>query len=370
MSFPKVDIQLQSGALGRFTDVGSGKAGFVVLMASADEPGDHAFGEVKSYSHLIDMPDELQAVAALQLYFSLADGCETFIMPVVDTTTIASVVYLSHASHYAEKLLDHDTSIRYIGVVGTLLLANLTTALTNAKALAAAYLDKIRPVIVALPYSWVTADVLVDLSVATYNRVAAIVSYAGDEIGLFLGKRVSNQVHRNIGRVKDGALPIASCLLDGHASPQKDVANYMASVETLHNKGYITIRTYVGRTGYFFTDDPLACVAGDYSNVANQAVIDKAFLITYNTYVNEINEDVEVTTDGKLNPGVCKALQGNVETAIKNQMTGEISSVKAFVDESQNILTTQKIEVVLKIVPKGYSKEIVVKLGFDNPAIA
>ena len=372
MSLPKVDIQIQTGALGRFTDVGGGKAGIVVLMAAADEPVGHVFGEVKPYSHLIDMPLKLQAVKALQLYFSLADGASAYILPVVDTTTIANVVALAHASHFAEKLIEASNEIKFIGVIGTQLLATLPTAITNAQALGASYVSKMRPVITILPYSFITADVVPSQATASNDRVGVVISYAGDEVGLVIGKLASLPVQRNIGRVKDGALPISAAILDGAANPKKDVAQNMSVVETLHGKSYITIRTIVGKSGYYFTDDLLANTPGDFSNIANRRVIDKAMVICYNTYVEEINNEVQLTANGKMNPGVIKALQGSIENSINNQMTAnnEISSVTAFVDETQNVLSTQKIEVVVKIIPVGYSKEIVVKLGFSNPVTA
>ena len=48
---------------------------------------------------------------------------------------------------------------------------------------------------------------------------------------------------------------------------------------------------------------------------------------------------------------------------------GELSVVdgsgcKFFIDPSQNVLSTSKVEGVLKVRPYGYAREIVVNIGF------
>ena len=70
--------------------------------------------------------------------------------------------------------------------------------------------------------------------------------------------------------MKDGALsPFAVYIED--KSPAE------ANVETLFTKGYLTFRTFVGESGYFFTDDCLATAApDDYRSLACRRNIDKA----------------------------------------------------------------------------------------------
>ena len=60
MTLPGVNINFQTGQLGRVDDPGAGDAAMVVLMASS--PAGHAFGDVKSYSRYEDLPEELQTI--------------------------------------------------------------------------------------------------------------------------------------------------------------------------------------------------------------------------------------------------------------------------------------------------------------------
>ena len=91
--------------------------------------------------------------------------------------------------------------------------------------------------------------------------------------------------------------------------------------------------------------------------------------MTYRTYTDEVNDEVVINTDGTLSAAYVKSLQSKIETVLNQSMTaeGEISSAKCYIDETQNVLSTNKVEVTISILPVGYAKEINVKLGFANP---
>lgn len=359
MGFPKVDVQLQSGGLGKVDDLGGGKGALLVQCAAVTG---HAYGEVVTYGAYDELPAELAAIDGVQRYFDLGEGINVAIMPMPTSATVKDAVNGMHGTPYLKNLLEQDTDVRFVGVIGAMGAADLQAACTTAQALANIRAAEYAPVAVMLPYNYGSDDTVLDLASASYNRVGVCVSSAGEEIGLLIGRLASTPVQRNVGRVKDGSMPIVDPLVDGVALERQ-----ITTIEELHNKGYITLRTHVGRVGYYFTDDPLATMpTGDYSTIANRRVIDKAMVITYDTYLNELLDEVEIT-DGKINAGVVKYLQGTIETAIGNQMTteGEISSVEAYIDESQNILSTGKLEIILKIVPVGCLKAIIVKLGFS-----
>ena len=59
------------------------------------------------------------------------------------------------------------------------------------------------------------------------------------------------------------------------------------SVRKLYEKGYIVARKYVGRSGYYWADDNLACdPTGDYAHLAYRRVIDKAYRTAYDTLLD------------------------------------------------------------------------------------
>jgi len=216
-------------------------------------------------------------------------------------------------------------------------------------------------------------DDLVDFSDAEYNRVAILLgdtaaSTATSAIGLLAGRLASIGVQRNCGRVKDGVLsPSQMYVIQGKAEDEQSL------ITTAYDCGYIVPRTYVGRSGYFFADDQMACdPTDDYSHISLRRVIDKAYRITYDTLLDMMLDELEVNEDGTLQLGVIKSWQAAVEGAINRSMTanGELSATdgegcSCFIDEKQNVVSTSKINVTVKVRPFGYARYIDVNLGFQ-----
>lgn len=357
---PKITINLQEGGLGRTSPVGDGIAGLIVHLAEA--PAGHAFGEAKSYTKYDDLPAGLK-IPALAQFFAVAPGKKIWIMPVVNTVTVVEILDKAHAQAYAKNLIAAGGGeIRFIGIVSAHAHATLANAITNAQALAVEFAGKYDPVIVFVPVKYNAS--VPDLTNGSANRVGAFISETGAEAGLLLGRLAGTPVQRHIGRIKDGAMPITEFMIGDKKAEEAD-----DRVAEVVGKGYITLGTIRGKSGYYYETQPLATSpAGDYSIISNRRVIDKAVLIAYQTYVNELKDEIEIAADGTIAPGVIKHYQGLIENAINLQMTanGNISAARAFMDAAQNVLSTGKIEVTLRILPVGYAEEIVVNLGFTT----
>ena len=252
------------------------------------------------------------------------------------------------------------------------------TALTKAQALAEwATTDLYAPIFIALEgRSYKDASSLKDLKDGEDNRVCIIIGDTvkdsdGAAMGLFAGRVAISPVQRNIGRVRDGSLYPDVMYLGSNP-----VEDSMDDIAAIYDKGYITPRTYVGRSGYFFTDDRL-CVkdTDDYAHLANRRVIDKAYRIAYNTILDFLLDEVYVNQDGTMQTGVLKSWQSTVESAINAQMTakGELSAdtsagesgATCYIDPTQNVLATSTINMTLKVRPYGYARNVVMELGFS-----
>jgi hypothetical protein len=186
---------------------------------------------------------------------------------------------------------------------------------------------------------------------------------------MLLGRIARIPVQRHIGRVLDGSVKPLSVFIG-------DKTVEMADVETINNKGYITLRTFVGKSGYYFADDNLATEEGDdYRSIARRRTVDKAYRIAYATLLEFLNNEIPITESGGIMPAMAKSWESEVEAAIVSQMTAEGNlgvdttdpndkGVKCFIDYNQNVAATGKIEISLKVKPYGYAKYIDVKLGF------
>lgn len=216
------------------------------------------------------------------------------------------------------------------------------------------------------------ASSLRDLSSSAYNRVGIFIgdveaSSKNAAVGVIAGRIASVPVQRNIGRVASGALAPDKFYLGAAL-----VDDSMTDVETIYEKGYITPRIYAGLAGYYFTDDRLAVVpTDDYAHLTARRSADKAARIAYQTLLNFLLDEIAVNTDGTMQQPVLKSWQAAVETAVDAQMTaaGELSVVdgsgcRFFIDPTQNVLATSKVEGSLRIRPYGYARDIVANIGF------
>lgn len=252
---------------------------------------------------------------------------------------------------------------------------DVLSALPKAQALAEYAADNMySPVFIALEgraYSGTPSE-LKDLSEMTYNRCCVVIGDTAQgsgnaAMGIFAGKVAAVPVQRNIGRVADGALSSTMMYIGDKTVDEAD-----DDIATIYDKGYITPRTYVGRTGYFFTDDRMACdPADDYAHLTGRRTIDKAARIAYDTLLDFMLSEIEVNEDGTMQQPVLKSWQSEVESAIDSQMTaaGELSATdgsgcSCYIDPSQNVLATSTVNMTLKVRPYGYARTINVELGF------
>ena len=206
------------------------------------------------------------------------------------------------------------------------------------------------------------------------NRVSVVIgdSIAGSTgaaVGLLAGRCARIPVQRSIARVRTGSIKATTMYVGSVAAELGDPA-------TISDSGFICPRTFVGKGGYFWSDDKLATTpSDDYALIPRRRVIDKAYRIAYQTLVNEISDEVPVTDDGKISAPVVKSIQTAVESAIINNMTsyGNLGNdpsdandmgVECYINPDQNVVATSRLEVSVRVKPHGYTKYIDVTLGF------
>ena len=251
---------------------------------------------------------------------------------------------------------------------------DVITAMAIAQNVAAVYQEKINPFRMLLPaIGWTgSTENLFKPREGSYNRVGLVLAadkiigeIASPAVGRVLGRAAKIAVNYSIARVKDGAIAATGFLADG-----KTPEEHAGMLDALHDAGYIFYRTFVGKNGYYLNDDCMAApMTDDYSNLNLGRVIDKAIVTAYGAYVDEIQDSIEVDSNGQLPQYLCSYFEGKIENAVAASMQEEISGFECYIDPKQNILSTGRMKIICKITPKGTLKEIVVVLGFDNPAL-
>lgn len=393
MQLPRVKIQFLNGLLGT---VGESPDGLLALICGASAVDGKL---VLNTVYTLRSVDDLAALGVTEAnngklyknvkeYYDEAEsGTKLIVYPVATTAKATDICdYTKTAAGYARHLItSQNGSLRGIFVAGVNISSSTTstngldpdvfTALPKAQQLAEwATTELYAPLFIGIEgRNYDAAKELKSLSEEKYNRVCVVVgdTFSGSKdasVGTLMGRIASIPVQRNIGRVKDGSLFPTEMFIG--TSKVDESANVVASI---FEKGYIVPRKYVGRSGYFWADDPMACdPTDDYAHITNRRVIDKAYRIAYDTMLEELLDEIDLNEDGTMQHAVVKSWQQTLENAINRQMTanGELSATdgegcQVYIDEKQNVVSTSKIVVTLKVRPHGYSRYIDVNLGFQ-----
>lgn len=393
MPLPNISITLSNGALGLAIPNADGTCGMilqgpsasdldvgdVVRIASLEEAEDLGItgaydtaNSVKVYKHIKEFYDEAPKgtplyIMLLSQALSLEDMC--------DKTEADYAVKMLNAAQGEIRMLivTRSPAGGYTPTTTNGIDEDVINALVTAQALAEEYRTRYTPVAIILPgmYYQKNTTSLANLTAKDSQYVQVLIgdTSSGNNaaVGLLGGRYASVPVMRNPGRVKSGSLSILSAYL---ADETLEVSGF--DNEAIHSKGYVTFRSYFGKAGYFFSDDPTAvAVTNDYSSFARVRVIFKALRIAYITFVEEILDEIRVDTEGRIEPAQAKYFQSIIENAVNTNMTAnqEVSSFRSLLDPNQNVLSTGKVEIELRITPVGYNKEMSVTLGFENPAL-
>jgi hypothetical protein len=330
-------------------------------------------------------------------------GAELHLLQVPATTTFQQLFTVGHS---ANTLLQSTLAAK-AGVIKTLgvslvpasethttsISSDLQAAIPLAQAFCVAEYSRLRPISAVLEgrkFSG-TASAALDLRglAAGYvsvvvarnqTRATALGALAANfaAIGLALGSIAANHVGRNIGRVKNGTLPVQQAAFSDGRLPFKDIADQ--DLNTLSNKGYIFMDQYPEVSGWYWVDDH-TCTLPDrndaYLSLTRPA--NKAARIAIRTYVDNLKDEFRVdATTGRLPNIVVQTLQNELSNAIENEMISnpdparvpEISAVTVRIDPNQNVLASSKIVARLRIVPLGIGRIIETEVELYNPANA
>lgn len=392
MALSNVNITLANGALGRVAATANGVAGMILTGTAVT--GKLELNKVYQLSSTRDLATlgittENNPLASkdVNAFFSQAgDGSELYLLVVEEATTLTQMCSVEAGSPL-KQLIDYAKGrIRLVGLnripaenyeadtTANGIDADVVTAIAALQNVAENYATQINPFRAFLPgLLWDgSTDQLFKPREASYNRAGVVMAAdaligktASAAIGQVLGRAASIPVNYSIARVKSGVIAPTGYLTNGKRP--EEVAGLH---ELLNDAGYIFYRTFTGKNGYYLNDDCMAApLTDDYSNLNLGRVIDKAILLAYGAYIDEIQDSVEVDANGNIPQGMCSYYEGTIENAVAATMSNEISSFDAYINPDQNILSTSCMEISCKIVPKGILRQINVTLGFSNPTL-
>lgn len=389
MALPKITILVGDGATGRTTQTADGVAGLVLTgvaaaglalntptviysLAEAVAKGVTPATHAHAHSQIADFYEKAENGAALW-FILVAEATTAAAVFVADTGPMDLLLKAAQGA-----ITIAGTSMGriagYTPTVSGLLDFDLAAVGAAAQARALAAYNRFEPVFIILDGTYLVNPL----------TAPADMRGAGDKVGVFLGASsaghrksamgrllgcmAANPIHYSVARVKSGYFTPAGYLTSGLG-----LGSYSAGqIESLHNAGYMAVRSFSGVFGAFVTDDvTLAPQTSDFTSIARRRVMDKAVRIAYGSYVQELGDTIKIRQDGKIHPVSVARIEAVISRALEQQMLspGNISGYSVYVDPRQNVISTETVTVTVAITPLAYMKQIVVALSFVNPAL-
>ena len=139
-----------------------------------------------------------------------------------------------------------------------------------------------------------------------------------------------------------------------------------AVVEAVDNKGYIFLIKEVGFSNTFNNDSYTSIVeTNDLATIENNRTIDKAKRNLRLAITPKLGSPLRVNTDGTLREDVIKTFTSLGTKALSSmESDGELSSFEVIINSAQDVVATGELEITVKLVPVGVTRDIIINLGF------
>lgn len=313
-----------------------------------------------------------------EFYGEVGGNQELHIMVLPDSVTMSHMLDDTYAAGAKKLIGDAQGKVRLLGVFHTppagynggsdFIDVQVAAAITNSKVFAQARLTELTPLRILIEGRVQNPTAANTLQPNTSSNGFAGVVLGGSlndgsaSVGLALGRAVKYGAHIKLGKVANGPLSISTAYIGNQEI--KDVAN----LTTLHDAGFISFMQHPQKAGFYFGIDHMSSI-DDYRLLAYGRVVDKAAVIAAAVYVEDLESEVAVDADGKINHSYLSHLEAKITQQINAAMSDQISGLDVYINPSQDVINTGKLTIKLRVRPFGYTSFIDIDLGLVAPAI-
>ena len=276
-------------------------------------------------------------------------------------------------------------SFEWVHVCGTVTGADDATKVTNFVALATAVDTKLTAWATGYRYAFAVLQVP-NVADAALN-VSGVTSFASSRQMWVAGdvEMVSAVTGRQLRR--NASLPVTARLaaIDLQRSPACPEDGTLPGVvrlyrdervtEALDTLRITTLRTFDNAfAGFYVTNGRMMAAAGsDYTFVQNRRVMDRAASVARQSLIPYVNKDFRVDAEtGYIDEREALAIEARVARSLESDLISpaRATAVQVQVKRDDNIISTQTLNVRVRVIPKSYARFITLDLGFENPALA
>lgn len=133
----------------------------------------------------------------------------------------------------------------------------------------------------------------------------------------------------------------------------------------LDDARYLTFRKYEGLENFYVTNARMmSSDNSDYQYAERVRVMNKIVKETRKEALLQLQSEVDISDlEGNLE-AIAKFIETPLDKMVRNK---ELSSARILIPEGQDILSTEKLRIIIKYVPIGHFREIEIDLGMENP---
>lgn len=185
-------------------------------------------------------------------------------------------------------------------------------------------------------------------------------------LGLVLGMVSAASVHESIAWVQKFPAGISvPAFADGKLVKETD----RTKINTLDGQHYLFLIKHGGLSGSYMNDSyTLDEKTSDYNTIESVRTMDKAVRGIRTYLLPHLSCPLYVDAEtGKLSADMVSFLQTTAGRQLEDmERAGELSGYVVEVDPDQNVLATSQVEFVIKNVPVGVMRNVIVKIGFTT----
>lgn len=256
----------------------------------------------------------------------------------------------------------------------TALAAVIASVATKMTAAASAYRFA-RAVVEAADFADSGAALIAAAPAIAQTRVACVAGFA-KILSPLTGRRhnvniaratVSKLGRKPVGKdpsqvlAENGTGPLPSAVLslkhDERKAPGLDAARF------------VTARTYIGKTGFYVTNFNLLSAPGsDFKYLQHGQIIDVGSRVLRNKLLDYLSRDLEVNANGTLSEPQAQAIDEDCDGAVRAALVqpGHANNIVVTTNRTDDVLSTERLRVKLRVQPKFYPKTIEVEIGFTK----
>jgi len=193
-------------------------------------------------------------------------------------------------------------------------------------------------------------------------------AYSITDLGAKLGAVAAAKVNESISWLERFNMVTDGTEFDTAAFANGDTYTSLSStlVNAIDTKGYLFLYKESGFTGTYNNDSYTSVsVTNDLSTIENNRTIDKAKRLLRFYILPKLGSPLRVNTDGTLRTDTIATFKALAEKGLlQMEADGEVSASEVTINAAQNVVSTSRLELSVKIVPVGVAREIVINIGF------